>query len=993
MRFGDVWIIGVFGLVLPMLPCRGATSPESVGDSSCISAQGRTPQQFVQSAQKLVEQSQYQDALTCYRYALEGFRAAHDPQGQADVMSDLGVVYRNLGDAVQSVTLQQQAITLYQAAGNLRGEAKALRRIGVLYRHQGDFARSISAQEQALTLLQRLDDHKGTAMILTNLGTTYGDVGRLQEARAYFEQALQIYTQQQDQAGISYIYGNLGQLFLYLGDSQHALQYLEQSLAIKQSLDDIRGQANTLLNIGTTYKNQGDFQKALTFYYQAQEFYQQLRDRYGEAATLGSIGTTYEELGDLDRALQFQLQSFELKKSGGMTPQLAIALTNLASLAIKQRRFPDADAYLQEGLAIATTQGSLLAQAHISGQMGLLHLQQEQLDYALTEFQRALTLYEQIGSHKGRLESFDFIGQTYLRQGMFAQAQSYYEQALGLAQTLNDPQALWKIQYHLGELAQQRGDVEQSLIYFAASVETLERMRSYLHMPELRELFVQTKINPYAQMIRLLLQQQKSAEALWYLERFKARTLLDIVSYGTTSLQAVPELLREEQYTSARIAYLQSKLSDWNGQGEPLSSEASSPGEDRAKIADYISQEVHQAKEHYEQLLVQIKLKYPDYYRLKTVDASEIQQRIEHALQLIEPDMLLLEYFLDENALQIWAIEQQHLHHLTVPIGYDAILSKILTLRTNLRQYYSDRVYADLSDLYTWLIAPVKPYLPGKTTIGVIPFQALHFVPFSALLSEPWSASQAQTAAIPPYLIEQYALFALPSLSILPVVRERTLHHAQDAQHTPQRYILGIGNASENLPGAEQEILTITRNVSNSDSYTGKSATKQRLFEAADQYQVVHLATHAVYDKHHPMFSYLELLPENLSANEVLGLHVRANLVTLSGCETLLPQQIDAADAYTLVSGDELVGFIRAFMHAGVPSVLSSLWRINDVATQTLMSTFYQQLPQVGKVQALQRAYQAVIGSTLQVGRREPREIQLSHPFFWSSFVLLGDWQ
>jgi CHAT domain-containing protein len=115
-------------------------------------------------------------------------------------------------------------------------------------------------------------------------------------------------------------------------------------------------------------------------------------------------------------------------------------------------------------------------------------------------------------------------------------------------------------------------------------------------------------------------------------------------------------------------------------------------------------------------------------------------------------------------------------------------------------------------------------------------------------------------------------------------------------------------------------------------------------------------------------------------------------LVTLSGCETLLPQQINAEDVYSLVSGDELVGFIRAFMYAGTPSVVSSLWRVNDTATQYLMSAFYQYLPQFGKVNALRQASQSVMRSTLEVGRRKKRKIRLIHPFFWSSFVLIGDW-
>jgi CHAT domain-containing protein len=107
----------------------------------------------------------------------------------------------------------------------------------------------------------------------------------------------------------------------------------------------------------------------------------------------------------------------------------------------------------------------------------------------------------------------------------------------------------------------------------------------------------------------------------------------------------------------------------------------------------------------------------------------------------------------------------------------------------------------------------------------------------------------------------------------------------------------------------------------------------------------------------------------------------------------LLPQHVEANDLDALVSGDELVGFVRAFLYAGTPSVLSSLWRVNDAATQRMMEAFYQQLPRKGKAASLQQAARSVIRSTLEVGRRKRRQISLKHPFFWSSFVLIGDWK
>jgi CHAT domain-containing protein len=288
----------------------------------------------------------------------------------------------------------------------------------------------------------------------------------------------------------------------------------------------------------------------------------------------------------------------------------------------------------------------------------------------------------------------------------------------------------------------------------------------------------------------------------------------------------------------------------------------------------------------------------------------------------------------------------------------------------------------------------VEPFLEGKTVVGIVPFQILHFLPFSALLTAPFSPTDLPQDSLPQYFIDQYAVFSLPSLSVLPFVRSRTRQNVRLSQTSSQQDFLGIGNATDNLPGAEEEINTIRAYFPEATTYTGDQATKQRLFDEARQYTIVHLATHGVFDKQHPLFSYLELSSDtHLYAREIFGLPLRSTLVTLSGCETLLPQHIDVDDIDTLVSGDELVGFVRAFMYAGTPSILSSLWKIGDQPTQLLMRAFYQQVMTRGKAKALQHASRQMMQRTLQIGRRKTRELWLGHPVFWASFVLIGDWK
>ena len=129
---------------------------------------------------------------------------------------------------------------------------------------------------------------------------------------------------------------------------------------------------------------------------------------------------------------------------------------------------------------------------------------------------------------------------------------------------------------------------------------------------------------------------------------------------------------------------------------------------------------------------------------------------------------------------------------------------------------------------------------------------------------------------------------------------------------------------------------------------------------------------------------------------------LKASLVVLSACETGLGK---------LSSGDELVGLTRAFIYTGTPSVVVSLWKVDDGLTAALMGSFYQHLKTMTKVEALRRAQLEMIrgeGRSDLLARRgvggigklgetpEPQflsqsSVSTSHPYFWAPFILVGD--
>jgi CHAT domain-containing protein len=131
-------------------------------------------------------------------------------------------------------------------------------------------------------------------------------------------------------------------------------------------------------------------------------------------------------------------------------------------------------------------------------------------------------------------------------------------------------------------------------------------------------------------------------------------------------------------------------------------------------------------------------------------------------------------------------------------------------------------------------------------------------------------------------------------------------------------------------------------------------------------------------------------------------MEIKANLVTLSACETALVK----GEGGDFPQGDDLVGLSRAFIHAGAPSVVASLWKVSDESTVELMRAFYQNLKSMSKSDALRKAQLDLMKSSIRFrvergsgsinqppSYPQGMAIECSHPFFWAPFILLGDWR
>jgi CHAT domain-containing protein len=252
-----------------------------------------------------------------------------------------------------------------------------------------------------------------------------------------------------------------------------------------------------------------------------------------------------------------------------------------------------------------------------------------------------------------------------------------------------------------------------------------------------------------------------------------------------------------------------------------------------------------------------------------------------------------------------------------------------------------------LNGLYRALIAPLADYLRGRQRVTIVPYGALHYLPFHLL----YDAGQ--------YLIEQHEVVVLPAAGLLLGDKPQRAGRARILAHSWEG----------RLPHTQQEAEMVRAILGGQVCYDA-DAGRESLF--APPGQVLHIAAHGEYRIDQPDLSYIYLADGQLYTDDLLQLDMSYELVTLSACET---------GRARAVPGDELVGLGRGFLYAGAGALVASLWRVDDILIVRLMEHLYRAL-QAGasKAAALRDAQRLLLADAPRL-----------HPAFWGAFQLVGN--
>ena len=710
---------------------------------------------------------------------------------------------------------------------------------------------------------------------------------------------------------------------------------------------------------GTVFmaKRLGQIQKAIGAGTRALAIVKELPSPYSRALApmIGSIymmtGLAYTDAGDFTQAraildagvAEVRAGRLGTRDSSGITLRYAVALT-----ALWQRDIATALSHAGEALTLAeTTLGNLSPGApepvrqtyrrHIANLLtaaGRAHLQDNRLAEAEAALTRARVYARQAAFAEVEVSTLLLAAQVARQRRDGAAARKHLDEALGLARKLGHVLALTRVHANIAYAESELGRPAEALTAAREAIALIEQMRSDVQDTSLRSGFLDERQRIYHVGVGAALALQRVDESFALAERSRARAFLDLLGSQTVSKGKTRALVDEEVQLRARLAEARATLGDDGGAAGRRALEA--------------------AERDYRAFLERVRAQSAEQASLMAVEPitlSEIQQ-------LLPEKTTLLEYLVTEREVIVWIVERDRATVRRLPVDRAALVARVRELRAAIATLAPlGETEAHAEALYRELIAGVRADIRGDRLL-VVPHDVLHYLPFAALRSPGGT-----------WLVQDFALSTLPSASVLKFIVAK----GADAGATA----LAIGNPdlgpALNLRWAEREARFVGQRIPGATVLVRGDATEARAKALLGGAGLVHVASHGELNEADPLGSALLLTPDGdddgrLEVRELFGVEIKARLVVLSACETGLGR---------LSRGDELVGLQRAFLYAGTPAVITTLWKVDDRASYDLVRAFYDALAADDPVRALRQAQLTTMGVH-------------PHPFAWAAFSLTG---
>jgi CHAT domain-containing protein/tetratricopeptide (TPR) repeat protein len=687
-----------------------------------------------------------------------------------------------------------------------------------------------------------------------------------------------------------------------------------------------------LTNTGACLLGLGDYRGALAQFVRAREYAVRGGNREYLAALDANIASVYLLQDDRENAARIYRRALGWLEGRPGAAYRSLILANLAAVETRAGRYRQALRYLQEardGPAAGDQKGQVLELA------GLAYLGLRDYDRARESFQSSLGL--RAGD---RSRSLMFLGRTELERGKPAAALEGLGEAIEQARRRDSLVTLWEALYWRGLTYRRLAQPDPAVRDWKESAGILESLRTGLVPTDaLRVQFEVYHHAVYAGLAELLSEQGAIEEAFHVVEQGRAQGLRALVRgrsgegmWGRYS-ERLAQLERARARGSAAVAEQEAALRD-----------------------------------------LEARMRVEDPVLSQAVLAPAL--RLDKAQRTLDPDSLLLSFQIGEKAAYLWAVTDRGAKFYKLA-GTGPIRRFVAAVQQGGAEHrvLGRRIYqALLGTVETQALRRPHWIIAAEGELASLPFAAL-------------------TAPSGKYVAEERAVSFVPSISVLHSLRERPAPpHGREFLAVADPILnradpRGAGGkvrcpekaACAPLPrlvSSEGEARACARLFApeRSTVLTGLEASEAGLRRAATaSYRFWHFSSHVMVDGERPNHSFIALtLPEKLTVYDIVGLPVRAELVTINGCNSGTGRSLPGAG---------VLGLARAFLAAGAQAVCATRWKIPDEGGALVERMYAHLLGNASRAEALRRAQVEMIRA--RDWRSEPR--------YWAAYFLVGE--
>ncbi len=814
--------------------------------------------------------------------------------------------------------------------------------LAVVYVGLGRYKDAEPLHLEALSISAKIlgKEHLLYMTILNNLANLYASIGRYNEAEPLNLEARKIFAKVIGKTHSDYaiILNNLAGFYHLMGHNKKAEHLFFEAIEIFVNAlgENHLNYATILNNLAVLYEKMGRYELADSLYLKTLHIHgiSLGKNHHKYAHSLNNLAVLYEKVGRSNEAEQLYLEALQIRKKtlGNSHFLYSWSLNNLAYLYKNKGQTQKAWEYAHEAL------GSM--------------------------------------SKKNLSKNIDLVWVDKLKNLAFPS----YEHVIEVEKTL-------ACMFDLLAVENNPESRQKQILVADLAMYLLKRSRdNYFNDQDKLRLLAKS----HDWMLRSLnvLDLDKNVNLAYHNVEFHKSALLMEAAMASQAYQLgdLPDsLIYKERRMKKKHAELQAKLLEKRSQNEN----------------DSLRMLLNEVNLQISAFMKQVEKDYPKYaqfqYQNHQASIIEVQKNLSQNEALIEyviGDSMLFIIYIDQNMA---LIKKKDIDH--------SISSKINEYRKQLSNFdvldNQTVKYSDLNELAYWfyhqLIAPLNVEIKDKKHLIFIPDGELYHLPFETFVSTAPNKHTPSFQSIR-YLIQDYEV----SYNFSATLWLENFKKEQSTNHNGELFALAASYEKNEhelpqvdqlipmnvklrselgyLPAARQEVAGLAR------SFTGlfiyDSLASERTFkEKASQYGIIHLAMHGLLDEKFPTLSSLAFTDtqdstENdfLQAYEISKMELNADLVVLSACQTGYGK---------FERGNGVASLARSFMYAGVPSLVVSLWQVDDLATANIMEEFYKGLTDgMSKSEALRQAKLTYI---------EHAPEAMKHPAYWSPFIQIGN--